>query len=311
MEIETAHGCSRGVGCSFCTEPLKNKFEFRECADVIAEVKALYSHGARHFRIGKQSCFYSYPHACELLKGIREACPDILTLHIDNVDPMMVCTPRGDKITQDIVKYCTEGNVAAFGVESFDPEVIQQNNLNAQPEKVLEAVRVINKYGAELGPNGMPKYLPGINILFGLAGETKKTHEHNMKWLGEIIAENMVRRINIRQVDVFPGTPLYDMGGVKFLAKNKKYYYRWRADIREKIDTPNLARVAPIGNTLKKVYTEIYDGKMTFGRQIGTYPLIVGIPGRLPLRKYVDVQVTAHMLRSVTGIAICDPYDAK
>ena len=52
---------------------------------------------------------------------------------------------------------------------------------------------------------------------------------------------------------------------------------------------------------MKNVYTEIWDGKTTFGRQIGTYPLIIGIKGRVPLKKFVDVEVTGHMLRSVTA----------
>ena len=63
-----------------------------------------------------------------------------------------------------------------------------------------------------------------------------------------------------------------------------------------------LKRVAPIGSVLKDIRPEIYDGKTTFARQIGTYPLIVGIKGRIPLNKFVNVEVTGHMLRSLTGI---------
>ena len=52
---------------------------------------------------------------------------------------------------------------------------------------------------------------------------------------------------------------------------------------------------------LKDLRTEIYDGKTTFARQIGTYPLIVGIKGRLELDKFIDVKITGHMLRSIVG----------
>ena len=52
---------------------------------------------------------------------------------------------------------------------------------------------------------------------------------------------------------------------------------------------------------MKDVQTEIWDGKTTFGRQIGTYPLAVGIKQRLPLKEFIDVRVTKHMLRSITG----------
>ncbi len=65
-----------------------------------------------------------------------------------------------------------------------------------------------------------------------------------------------------------------------------------------------LKRLVPKDTILKNIYTEIYDGKTTFSRQIGTYPLIVGIKERLPLKKFVDVKITGHMLRSVTGEVI-------
>ena len=62
-----------------------------------------------------------------------------------------------------------------------------------------------------------------------------------------------------------------------------------------------LKRVAPAGNILRNVRMEIYDGNTTFGRQIGTYPLIVGVKGRYEIRKFYDLKVTGHMLRSITG----------
>jgi radical SAM superfamily enzyme with C-terminal helix-hairpin-helix motif len=52
--------------------------------------KSFYEKGARHFRIGKQSCFYRVPDNIELLKEIRERFPEIKTLHIDNVNPVNV-----------------------------------------------------------------------------------------------------------------------------------------------------------------------------------------------------------------------------
>ena len=110
-----------------------------------------------------------------------------------------------------------------------------------------------------------------------------------------------MRRINIRQVTLFPGTYLFDTAGNKFLKKNKKHYWSFRNKIRQEIDFPMLKNLVPEGTILKGVRTEIYDGKTTFARQLGTYPLIVGIKGRLPLNKFYDVKITSHMLRSLTG----------
>ncbi|MBW3015887.1 radical SAM protein [Candidatus Woesearchaeota archaeon] len=298
-EIESSRGCPRKQGCSFCTEPLKYcTIERRPVKDIIDEVKALNKQGVKHFRLGKQTCFYSYGTADELktlLKGVKKYAT---TLHIDNVNPAAVTEEK----TKVIVKYCTPGNIAAFGVESFDTAVVSANNLNSEPETTYNAIKLINKYGAERGDNGLPKFLPGINILFGLINESKQTHKENMKWLKKILDNNLlVRRINIRQVVAFPGTLLYNECKDKFIKKNKKYYWKWRNEIRQNIDFPMLKKLVPEGTILKNLRTEIYDGNTTFARQIGTYPLIVGIKGRLPLNQFVDVKITGHMLRSVVG----------
>lgn len=298
-EIETSRGCARKEGCSFCVEPLKYcTVERRNVKDVIDEVRILSSFGVKNFRLGKQGCFYSYgSHSVleRLLKGCKQYAS---VLHIDNVNPIFV----NEEKTKVIVRYCSPGNVAAFGVESFDSDVVEKNKLNSSPEKTLEAVKIINKYGAERGDNGLPKFLPGINLIFGLMGENKKTHTENMKWLNQILdSDLLLRRINIREVVVFPGTLLYKEAGNKFLKKNRKYYFKWRKEIREKIDNEMLKKVVPVGTVLKNLRTEIYDGKTTFCRQIGTYPLVVGVKGRLGLDKFVDVKVVGHQLRSVVG----------
>jgi len=297
IEIETSRGCTRKNGCSFCLEPLKNRFEFREYKDILDEIKQFYKLGARYFRLGKQSCFYSYPYTKQLLSSIKAHCPEIKVLHIDNVNPKMVTEEK----TKLIVKYCTEGNVAAFGVESFDKKVIKANNLNCQPEDVTKAIKIINKYGKERGKNGMPRFLPGINLIFGLKEESKNTFEENYSQLKKILDLNLLlRRINIREVTIFQGTALSKVGN-KYLKKNRKYYWKWRNQIRQEIDLPMLRKLVPKETILKDIRAEIYEGKKTFGRQIGAYPLIVGVNKRLELGKFYNVKVIGHMLRSVVG----------
>jgi radical SAM superfamily enzyme with C-terminal helix-hairpin-helix motif len=303
IELETSKGCSRAKHCSFCTEPIKNKIQFRPKQDIIKEATVLNKLGVKYFRLGKQSDYYSHPEAIDILKSISKLKPKVL--HIDNVNPINVITKKGIEITKTIVKYCTEGNIAAFGVESFDPEVVKQNNLNSDPETTYKAVKILNKYGKELGNNGMQKFLPGINILFGLIGESKTTNEHNINWLKKFLKENLLlRRINIRQVDIFEGTPIYNTVRNKFIKKNKKYYWKWRNQIRQEIDFPILKKLVPEGTIIKDIRTEIYDGKTTFARQLGTYPLIIGIKKRLELKKFYNIKVKSHMLRSVVGEVI-------
>ena len=301
-EIETGRGCPRSPGCSFCTEPVKySGIEKRAPEDIVAEIMALNAVGIKNFRLGKQSCFYTYGTAAEIEKLLKNARKYAEILVIDNVNPVAVTEEK----TKLIVEYCTEGNIAAFGVESFDPEVIKANNLKATPEVIYHAIEILNKYGTSRGPNGMPRFLPGINILFGLNRESRKTQEENLYWLQKILEDGLLfRRINIREVVIFPGTPLYTDCGDKYLKKNRKFYWKWRNEIRQKIDFPMLKKIVPTGTVLNGVRTEIYDGNTTFCRQIGTYPLIIGIKKRLDLDQFIDAKVLAHMLRSVVAEAV-------
>ncbi|RLF02854.1 MAG: radical SAM protein [Thermoprotei archaeon] len=321
IELETFRGCPRAIvgGCSFCIEPLYGKVIFRSVKGIAAEVKALYSYGVKCFRLGRQTDIYSYmahdtgkyefpkpnPRAVELLfKSIRNAAPNLKVLHIDNANPGTLANhpTEARKITKIIVKYHTPGDVAALGVESADPKVIKLNNLKASPEESLEAVRIINEMGARRGYNGLPHLLPGINFVFGLIGETKETYILNYEFLKRILEEGLlVRRINLRQVLVFPRTRMWDVG-TRVINRNKQYFKVFKEKIRKEIDLPMFRRVVPRGTILREVYTEAYEGKNTLARQIGSYPILVYIPDLLPLGKFIDVLVIDHGYRSVTGV---------
>ncbi|RLG69904.1 MAG: radical SAM protein [Methanobacteriota archaeon] len=321
-EVETGRGCVtscfRGA-CSFCVEPkLYPTVEHREQRSIHEEVWSLVAQGVEHLRLGRQACFYSYKHILDgdkpkpspeeiekLLKPISvKTNVHIKTLHIDNVNPSMVAENQEEakKITKLLVQHCSPGNVAAFGVESFDPRVIKANNLGTQPEQVLEACRTICLYGKLRGENGMPTLLPGINLILGLKNETKQTLDINLEWLKKLLEENIwLRRINIRKLAIFPGTGA-EKFGTRYLRKNVKYYYSWKKLVRSEIDHPMLKRILPHGTKLKNVFLEIHRGNTTYGRQPGTYPIIVGINGCLPLKTWQNVVITEHGERSVTGV---------
>ena len=324
VEIETQRGCPKAMGiggCSFCTEPARYKsVEDRPAEDVVAEVKSLYEKGIRHFRIGRQSCIFSYmakpdgrvpipnPDALEkLFKGIRAAAPEVKTLHVDNANPAVIANypKESRRIAKTLVKYGTPGNVVAFGLESADPKVARLNNLNATAEETYQAVKILNEVGGRRGPNGLPWLLPGINIIFGLPGETKKSYEITFQFLKKLLDDGlMVRRINIRQVVVFPGTPLWNMRNKVRTEKHKRLIHHYKYKIRHEIDLPMLRRVVPAGTVLRDVLAEVHDGGLTFGRQLGSYPLIVGIPKEIELGRFYDVLIVDHGFRSITGVPI-------
>lgn len=324
-ELETYRGCGRQVHCSFCTEPFYGASDYRPVEDVVSEVSALYSHGARYFRIGRQPDLFSYhgtdaggpvpkpvPEVLErLYKGIRNSAPELSVLHMDNANPITLATypEESEQILKTIIKYHTSGDVAAFGMETADPVVIAANSLKATAEEVFEAIKLVNRLGAARGANGLPEILPGINFVHGLMGETKKTFQLNYAFLQRVLDSGLLlRRINIRQVMAFPGTPMY--GKDEAARKHKKLFLNYKEQVRKNIDLPMLRRIVPEGTVLRDVMCEVHDRGVTFGRQIGSYPLLVGIHAFMPLRKFMDITVTGHGMRSITGIPYPLPINA-
>ena len=47
--------------------------------------------------------------------------------------------------------------------------------------------------------------------------------------------------------------------------------------------------------------SEVHNSDVTFLRQIGSYPIVVAIPERVPLNERFDVRVTGYMRRSLTA----------
>jgi radical SAM superfamily enzyme with C-terminal helix-hairpin-helix motif len=307
VEIETGRGCPRGKGCSFCTEPIKQSVLWRRPELVIEEVKALMACGAKSFRLGKQSCIYSYeggdPQKLEaLLSGLAALAPTIL--HIDNANPMMIDEQR----TELFVKYLTPGSTAAMGIESFDPEVTKANNLNCPYDMAFETIRLVNRIGGYRGANGCHALLPGINILLGLAAETPETLDKNFAALQRILDEGLlIRRINIRRVVPFPGTRLYEEVGQKYLRRNQRLYTPWIEKVRQEIDIPMLQRLFPVGTVLKDLCSEVHNGGTTFMRQIGSYPILVAVWERLPLNEFFNVRITGYRHRSLLGERVPGP----
>ncbi|SEH11872.1 Radical SAM superfamily enzyme with C-terminal helix-hairpin-helix motif [Natronorubrum sediminis] len=333
-ELETSRGCA--YRCSFCTEPLYGNPTFRPPPTVVGEVDALSDYGVKHFRIGRQADILAYggdgeapnPDALrQLYGGIRDVAPDLETLHLDNMNPITIvewpeASREGIRI---IAEHNTPGDTAAFGLESADPLVQEENNLNVSAEECFQAVKIVNEEAGwrpggpddpgpsdravagatntgDDAPRRLPKLLPGINLLHGLKGEREETYERNREFLERVSDEGyMLRRINIRQVMSFDGTDMSETGA-EIAHDHKKLFKRYKQQVREEIDQPMLERVAPPGTVLPDVHLEYHQDGKTFGRQLGTYPLLVGIPGERELGSTLDVAVVDHGYRSVTGV---------
>ncbi|HII51364.1 MAG TPA: radical SAM protein [Halobacteriales archaeon] len=314
-EIETSRGCP--YRCSFCTEPLYgSKPSFRSVDSILQEISELYNSGIRHFRIGRQADILAYggdgkcPNPSELYdlySGIHRVAPSLETLHLDNMNPITIVNwpSESAECLRIISKFNTPGDTAAFGLESADPVVYDENNLNVTAEECFVAIESVNKEsGWRPTKDSLPKLLPGINLVHGLKGETKETFELNKKFLKRVLDSGfLVRRVNIRQVMAFPGTPMSSTGA-SIAMGHKKHFRKYKEEVRHTFDNLMIQKVAPIGTILPHVHLEFQNGRFTFGRQLGTYPILVGFPGKLPLGTVLDAIVVNHGQRSVTALPL-------
>lgn len=318
-EVETSRGCARAVvgGCSFCSECSRFGLpQFREASGIVSEIRRLRSFGARNVRLGRQSCFFSYQAAGigdlevpvpnpAAIEALLSACSKLglNSLHIDNVNPGVLAKhpTESERIARSIARHCTPGNVAALGMETADPEVVKRNNLKALPEDCLLAVELICRRGAEIGWNGQPLFLPGINFVLGLPGETEETYAMNLAFLRTIKERGLLlRRVNIRKVIPVPGTPLW---GAKWRQTAMRRKAKGFVDrVRSEIDRPMLEKVYPRGTVLKGLVAEVQKGRTAFCRFPGSYPIVVGVEDRPEPREVLDAIVVGHGSRSLTAL---------
>ena len=116
----------------------------------------------------------------------------------------------------------------------------------------------------------------------------------NLQFLQSIKDEGLLlRRINIRQV-----VPLR----LQHVAHSKSQLYRFKQAVNQNINRTMLQQITPFGTVLKKVLLEVQRGNNTFGRQVGSYPLLVCLPYMKSVGCWVDVKIFDYGYRSITGI---------
>lgn len=331
-EVEVYQGCVRYKrGCKFCIEPKKGIPIWRSPEDIIEEVRIAHDNGVEHVRLGGMTDVFTYmaegvieleypiPNPepiARLMHGLRED-ERLKILAVDNGNPSIIAEnlEPSTEITKTLCETLSDGAVLSFGLESADPNVHEENWLNCTSEQLKIAVRLINKYGRERGERGLPKLLPGLNFIAGLNGETDDSYAYNKELLQNLRNEKLwLRRINIRQVE-----------GEGFQEVQESPFRQFKEWVRDDIDAPLLEEMFPVGQILKQVYWESHDNRIrlpaqlseeyrspsihgkagvTFGRQIGAYPILIGAPYRIPLEFESDIIVTSHGKRSITGVEI-------
>ena len=320
-EIETSRGCPRESHCSFCSEGLHGPVEFRETGDILAEVDALTAAGVSRFRLGRQADILQYRSDCssftrgfpkpevspirELLGELRKRKERglISVLNIDNANPgtIAVFPEESSMILEELAATVTPGDTMALGVESFDEEVVRRNNLKVSPAGAVRAIEIINGIGGAR-VDSIPVLLPGVNLLHGLDGETRGTFEANFRCLADIMERGLlVKRINIRQVLPFPGTPAHVKRFVPGKsAENRFIYYRDR--IRAEIEHPMLEKIYPPGTIIRHCQVLETQAGYSYAKQIASYAITLKFPSELPLMSFHDAVIISHRERSLVAL---------
>ncbi|SHH51879.1 radical SAM protein [Thermosipho atlanticus] len=313
-EIEVSLGCERRTFCTFCSEPILHPgFISRPVKDIIDEIEELYKNGVKAFRLGRSANILAYgfeknnkrinvAYIKELYEGIRRVAPDLEVLHTDNANPAFIAQnyPESAKALEIIVKNNSEGDVLSFGIESFDEIVRRKNNIQGGIDDIDFSIKLVNEIGG-IRVNGVPKLLPGLNFIFGLPGETKKSYELLYSKLKQYLDEGiLLRRINLRQLMIVQDTPLWYLAKKRRVKINHKLFKHYKYLIRNNIDSEMIKRVFPKGTEIKNVIPEFSEGNIKFGRPLGTYPILIGVIGRFNEKS--DIIVIDHGIRSITGI---------
>jgi radical SAM superfamily enzyme with C-terminal helix-hairpin-helix motif len=122
----------------------------------------------------------------------------------------------------------------------------------------------------------------------------------DLKLLKTILIEDlMLRRINIRQV-VFDDKKVSDLHPAPSRVFNR-IFMDFKKEVRDRFDPLFLEMMLPVGSMIKGVLVETAKGHVHFGRQIGSYPLLVGIVHSAEVGDFLDIAVSEISSRSVTG----------
>ncbi len=322
-EMESGRGCPREIHCSFCSEGLSGNVESRKSEDILKEIDALINHGISRFRIGRQADIIQFGSRLNNYKNgfpepepsainelftelkLRKDSGKIIILNVDNANPGSIVNwpDQSSLILKSISDAVTPGDTLPFGIESFDETVVKHNNLKVTPEEALFAVKLVNEICGER-QDGIPKLLPGINLIHGLKGETAETFRINHHYLEKIVNDGLlVKRINIRKLQPYPGTTLYNERHKTAQSITKRFEY-FRDRIRNEIDHYMLKKIYPAGTILKNIFMlDTRDG-YSMGKQIASYSITAKVPGIFEMKSFKDVLVMGHRERSLSSLSL-------
>ncbi|MGH3375561.1 MAG: hypothetical protein ACRDP6_12540 [Actinoallomurus sp.] len=115
--------------------------------------------------------------------------------------------------------------------------------------------------------------LPGLNLIYGLPGETHRTHFENLAGLTQILDAGLLcHRINVRQARAYPGTALAAIRD-RQPPPSAEHFASWNADVAHVFDAPMKERVYPAGRRITGTHAFFVNDLGTWHRRLGSYSI--------------------------------------
>ncbi|WP_455212025.1 TIGR04013 family B12-binding domain/radical SAM domain-containing protein [Kaarinaea lacus] len=200
--IEVTRGCV--YGCKFCQTPFVNKAKFRHRSvdNIITAVTAMKANGMRDYRfISPTSLSYgSYDQSVNLLaietllRAIRKTVGKEGRIFFGSF-PSEVRPEHVNKESLALLKHYVDNDNLIIGGQSGSDHVLQMSRRGHDVQSIVNAVDLAVKAG----------FIPNVDFLFGLPGETPVDVKATMKLAEKLTA--MGAKIHNHTFMPLPGTP--------------------------------------------------------------------------------------------------------
>ena len=191
VPVTSSRGCP--YNCSFCSSPFqwRRKIRFRPPENVVDEIAYMVSrYGVREVHFEDDNLTMKRAHAAAIAEGILRK-----GIKVSWATPNGI---RADKVDRELLSLMQRSGLysVAFGIESADPEVLQQCNKKASVEKYTAAINI----AAELG------IMTQGFFIFGLPGETPQSIQRTI----DFACNSRLDKAQFLLLDVMPGTEIWD-----------------------------------------------------------------------------------------------------
>lgn len=183
----TTRGCPGG--CTYCYQNFGPKFRHHSARRLVDQIKALQKdHGIREIS------FYDDTFTV-VRKNIMEFCRLIVE---EGVDITWSCFSRVDCVDREILQALKDAGChqILFGVESADPQILQNIKKRINLERVEEVVKMTKEIGINCR----------LSFMLGNPGETEETMEKTLRYAIKLDPD--VVTFNI--ATPYPGTEMYE-----------------------------------------------------------------------------------------------------